>query len=112
MTAVEAYCGGQRIPVKDARDMITRGDSVGPTLRMLATAAAVCNEARFEGAATGGDRAINGQATDAGLLRFGDALGDADADRRAWNEVYRLAFNSSEFCERVDSARLTRSCRE
>ncbi|KAN0129016.1 cation transporting ATPase [Lactarius tabidus] len=63
--------------------------------RQLATVAALCNAASFEGSPSDSNRKINGDATDSALLKFADSLlASVDAVRGRWQHVHKMAFNS------------------
>ncbi|KAN0129017.1 sodium-potassium ATPase [Lactarius tabidus] len=63
--------------------------------RQLATVAALCNAASFEGSPSDSNRKINGDATDSALLKFADSLlATVDAVRGRWQHVHKMAFNS------------------
>ncbi|KAH9059426.1 sodium-potassium ATPase [Lactarius deliciosus] len=63
--------------------------------RQLATVAALCNAASFEGSPSDSNRKINGDATDSALLKFADfLLASVDAARTRWRHVHKMAFNS------------------
>ncbi|KAH9172572.1 sodium-potassium ATPase [Lactarius sanguifluus] len=63
--------------------------------RQLATVAALCNAASFEGSPSDSNRKINGDATDSALLKFADfLLASVDAARSRWRHVHKMAFNS------------------
>ncbi|KAF7436089.1 hypothetical protein PC9H_002915 [Pleurotus ostreatus] len=68
-------------------------------LDTMGTIAALCNDAVFdagyvEGKVPPEDRKVNGDATDAGLLKFADDLSPVDEVRDRWKEVAKVAFNS------------------
>lgn len=76
-------------------------------LSMLVCIATVNNKARFEAntgahgaavaaatAASGGDRKVLGDATDAGLLRFCDKIVDVNSIRDEFSSLFTIPFNS------------------
>ncbi|KAF8263726.1 sodium-potassium ATPase [Lactarius quietus] len=69
--------------------------SVLENQRQLATIAAICNAASFEGSPSESNRKINGDATDSALLKFADSLLESvDAVRGRWQHIHKMAFNS------------------
>ncbi|KAI9451513.1 sodium-potassium ATPase [Lactarius psammicola] len=69
--------------------------SVLENQRQLASVAALCNAASFEGSPSESNRKINGDATDSALLKFADfILASVDATRGRWRHVHKMAFNS------------------
>ena len=74
--------------------------AVGPPkdgLDQLQFVAGLCNAAKFDASTNGlpvAQRKINGDATDAAILRFAEELGSVSAFAANWNLVFDLPFNS------------------
>jgi sodium/potassium-transporting ATPase subunit alpha len=69
--------------------------SVG--LEQLQLIAGLCNAAQFDAADNGlpvSQRRINGDATDAAILRFAEELGSVNSLHEGWKMVFDLPFNS------------------
>jgi sodium/potassium-transporting ATPase subunit alpha len=96
MTVVEVFCGLER---KTATALVESGEEksvVTPLHTALAACCALNNDATYEDSQfTAGERNVNGDATDSGLLRFSDRIFSSSTARLHWNEIYKLAFNSS-----------------
>ncbi|KAG6829071.1 hypothetical protein H0H92_005782 [Tricholoma furcatifolium] len=66
-------------------------------IRRLHQAAVLCNSATFDGATSDlplAERAINGDATDAGILRFVETVGNAAGVRDTHSQIFQIPFNS------------------
>jgi Cation transport ATPase (P-type) len=72
-------------------------DTFSPFSKLVCIAA-INNKAQFEGegdaVASGGERKVLGDATDAGLMRFCDRVMDVDDVRGAFVSVFSIPFNS------------------
>jgi sodium/potassium-transporting ATPase subunit alpha len=70
-------------------------DKAKENLQQIAAISSICNDASFESTNEKlGDRKIKGNATDAAILNFSDAVGSSDDYRSAWREVFKQSFNS------------------
>ncbi|KAF7331386.1 hypothetical protein MKEN_00016600 [Mycena kentingensis (nom. inval.)] len=104
MTAINVAVGGLGYTIEEMRERLVGagtepGAGLGRALSEVAALAGLCNDAAFapfkskvEEAVT--ERAVNGDATDTGLLRFAESFLRTDDLRAAWTEVGKIAFNS------------------
>ncbi|KAF7300959.1 Calcium ATPase [Mycena indigotica] len=101
MTVVNVAVGEATYKVADVRVKLSHpeanDDAPAVALRELVALASLCNDAVFalskiEEALQ--DRKVNGDATDAGLLRFSESISSTEDSRASWKEVGKIAFNS------------------
>ncbi|KAL8280473.1 hypothetical protein RQP46_007121 [Phenoliferia psychrophenolica] len=96
MTVVNVAIGAASFTTTEVSDMLD-DKGAGTVFSALASVAALCNDASFAGAGDekhGPERAVNGDATDTGLLRFADRYEAIEALRHCWREVGKISFNS------------------
>jgi sodium/potassium-transporting ATPase subunit alpha len=91
MTVTNAAVLDDEMTSLEAADRLLRGKDDG-RVAQLAAIAALCNGAQFE--VSDKETRVNGDATDAAILRFADALRPVDESNADWAEVYKAAFSS------------------
>ncbi|KAF9487492.1 P-type ATPase-like protein [Pleurotus eryngii] len=99
MSVSDAVSAQARYSSGDVYDIIRQRKPDMHALSALVTIAALCNDARFDAGCTAGkilpeDRKVNGDATDAGLLKFADDLSPVDETMDLWKEVAKVTFDS------------------
>ncbi|GAA6003245.1 cation-translocating P-type ATPase [Rhodotorula paludigena] len=98
MSVVNVTVGTTLFTADDARRASINAAAVAhEALSQIVSIAAICNDASFaadEGGQAIEARKVNGDATDAGLLRFADSVTPVSTIRRAVCVTRKLAFNS------------------
>ncbi|EGG04215.1 uncharacterized protein MELLADRAFT_22597, partial [Melampsora larici-populina 98AG31] len=118
MKVTDVVIGKKIISTSDLRGhcLVSYGKDVSPLGKVandLAAIAAVCNGSRYIDAEPllddeEGKSPINGNSTDASLIRYAHLFGPVSQYQEQWIEVFDLAFNSDiKFCAKLLKPRLT-----
>lgn len=99
MSVASVYLFGEEFTPLQARDRLAARNGGPVGVRALQILASVCNAAKFTAPSQGDDpmapRGIQGDATDAGILRFADFAASAETARSGFKEVFTQGFSSS-----------------
>jgi sodium/potassium-transporting ATPase subunit alpha len=81
----------------EARESLATSNARGSNVLQLAAIAGICNGAEFlpeEMDHPPEIRGVNGDATDAAILRFAELMTPVNKVSKPWTEVFRVNFNS------------------